>query len=746
MPLLGVVRDAWVRLFRMLVMAGGVEFNRCTRPVGAVGGCVLVCYFDGSDNAFDAAVYARWELESGEIIVNLVAAKARVAPMFVTSTPRMELEGATLLVRLALRIVLSLLEDPPKKAYFLGDSECILASREKQGGFFGEFFGNQIWEQFHNQQRLEEVLTVGEKGEWYWVSSENNAADRASRLNSSPADLALGSAWLEGPTYLKLPVKDWPMNRDFAERKSKLKVPADEVKRKFRNQVEIGSTKLNVFPGGPGNLDNFILEKFDHGMCTNSWDKLVRSTSFLFKWYAKMTCFGDQSVDMVAVVEMVAKEMAVTFWMRVAMPATNRAAASEKLKHLTPMQHPKYSDMLVVVGRSVSGLKLHYQKDYLPILMASTRTAWLVMMWAHSEDHAGVDVTLQTSLQVAWIVGGRVLARAIKKSCVRCRYLSKSLADQMMSVLPPFLSVPCPCFTYVAVDLAGPFLCKKEGASQVNRSNTGTVKVWAVLVVCLQVKALKIYLAGGLGTEDFLLAWDSFVADHGQPMVAYGDRGTNLVSAAKEGGDIDVPDYDWDKIAETAQGRTDWQFHPAGSQFRNGAVEVFVKKFKRTLKHKFMGKQMYILELQTSFKVVASILNSRPIYARWGNRGEDDPDYLSPLTPNMMLTGRANVEIPVRNYLASDKPLLRLQYVEETVSQWWHQFASQNFSSLVPRQKWYFERRNMACGDVVLVQYEGKYKPATYRLGGVTEVQKTVMGWSELSGWSTVCLLSCPIQ
>ena len=39
--LLGVVRDTWVRLFRMLVMAGGVEFNRCTRPVGAVGACVL---------------------------------------------------------------------------------------------------------------------------------------------------------------------------------------------------------------------------------------------------------------------------------------------------------------------------------------------------------------------------------------------------------------------------------------------------------------------------------------------------------------------------------------------------------------------------------------------------------------------------------------------------------------------------------------------------------------------------------
>ena len=94
-------------------------------------------------------------------------------------------------------------------------------------------------------------------------------------------------------------------------------------------------------------------------------------------------------------------------------------------------------------------------------------------------------------------------------------------------------------------------------------------------------------------------------------------------------------------------------------------MESVVKKFKRTLVHKFGSKLMFMLELQTCFKVVGSILNSRPIYARWGNRGEDDPDYLSPLTPNMLLTGRANTSLPPRNFGFSDKPLIRLRYVEE---------------------------------------------------------------------------------
>ena len=160
-----------------------------------------------------------------------------------------------------------------------------------------------------------------------------------------------------------------------------------------------------------------------------------------------------------------------------------------------------------------------------------------------------------------------------------------------------------------------------------------------------------------------------------------------------------------------------------------------MKKFKRTLKHRFAGKLMFMLELQASFKKVASILNSRPIYARWGNRGSDDPDYLSPLTPNMLLTGRANTEIPVRDYDTSDKPLCRLRYVEECVAQWWQQFITQNFSSLVPRQKWYYERRDTVVGDVVLIKYEGKCVPPSYRLGVTTAVEVD-------KEYSTVCLPS----
>ena len=727
----GDVRNLWVDMFRMLVKAGGINFRRATRPAGAVGRCILIGYFDGSNQAFSAVIYVRWAMEDGSIEVHLVASKAKVAPIHGTSTPRLEMDGATLLSRLMLRVVLAMLEDPPGQVFYCGDSETVLASREKAGGFFGEYFGNRIGEQIDNQEQVEKIVQVASGGEWYHVPGSENAADRASRLRSSPGDLGLDSEWMCGPAYLKKPVGEWPINRSFAEKKSKISFPPEEVSRKFRSKIETvgeilkgqgGVVQGDVDTGGPGSKDNYVLKMVEFGTKTNDWEELIRSTTFKFYWVAKCRCkrnMSDLSVDMMA------RELAETFWLRVAMPETNKAALAGKLKHLSPLQHSMYPDMLVVVGRAVTGFKQFFQKSYLPILMSGTRTAFLIMLWAHNLDHAGVDITFQTALQVAWVVGGRALARSIKKSCVRCRYLSKKLEGQQMGTLPQYLSVPSPCFTYVAVDLAGPFLVKKEGASKVTRRNTGTMKVWAVLIVCLQTKAVKIYMVGGLSTEDFLLAWQSFESDHGQPMIAHSDRGTNLVAAARENkSEAEVPAYDWESITRVTKGRTDWHFHPAQSQFRNGAVESMVKKFKRTLVHKFGSKLMFMLELQTCFKVVACILNSRPIYARWGNRGGDDPDYLSPLTPNMLLTGRANTSLPVRNYGFSDKPLFRLSYVEECISQWWGQFMSQNFSSLVPRQKWFFTRRNMKVGDVVLIQYEDKSKPGTFRLGVIIAVEE----------------------
>ena len=172
--------------------------------------------------------------------------------MLGSSTPSVELEA-----------VHALADDPPGVVMFMGDSQTILASREREKGFFGEFFGNRIGEQYDNIERMELLVNFDKPVQWYYVSTELNVADRGTSTLSVAEDLA---------------------------------------------------------------------------------------------------------------------------------------------QHLSPMKHTKYEDMVVVVGRASKGFKQLFQKEYLHVIMSSTRTAWLIMMWAHSQDHSGVDNTHLTSMQVAWVV------------------------------------------------------------------------------------------------------------------------------------------------------------------------------------------------------------------------------------------------------------------------------------------------------------------------------------------------------
>ena len=78
------------------------------KPSRAVDPCQLICFFDGSDNAFAAGTYIRWTLADDSSHVSLLCAKPRVAPLKRISTPRSELNDAVLASRLALSSVNSL--------------------------------------------------------------------------------------------------------------------------------------------------------------------------------------------------------------------------------------------------------------------------------------------------------------------------------------------------------------------------------------------------------------------------------------------------------------------------------------------------------------------------------------------------------------------------------------------------------------------------------------------------------------
>ena len=378
----------------------------------------------------------------------------------------------------------------------------------------------------------------------------------------------------------------------------------------------------------------------------------------------------------------------------------------------------KEQGMLVIRGRAAAGMLVLLGVEYLPVLMSSERIAVLIMLKSHIDsDHKSVDITLFKARHYGWIVGGRKLAKTVCKFCVRCRYLAKKQEQQKMAPLPKELCVPCPAFSNVGLDLAGPYRVTSMLKRRATRSGQGQLKVWAVLIMCLNTRALKVYLAPGYSTEDFMLAWTEFVADCGVPRRVHSDRGTQLISAADE---VEGPAYDWDKISEQ-DSRTAWNFCPSGSQWRNGAIESFVKRFKWSLSL-YQQSGMNYAELQSAFKRIASVLNSRPISARFGPRhSESDPDYLEMITPNMLLTARTGVDLPVREYADEESPSRRIAYKQKLESDWWQQWKVQCFDSLIPTKTWTVEKRGVKVGDVVLNSY--KDLSGTYKHGWVSSVE-----------------------
>ena len=95
-----------------------------------------------------------------------------------------------------------------------------------------------------------------------------------------------------------------------------------------------------------------------------------------------------------------------------------------------------------------------------------------------------------------------------------------------MAPLPAQLSVPCHVFTHVGLDLIGPFTVKKMGASKSTRGNVGTFKCWGLVILCLNIKAVKLYVVSGYSTAEFLLSYKQFTSDHGYPAYIHSDRGS----------------------------------------------------------------------------------------------------------------------------------------------------------------------------------------------------------------------------
>ena len=289
------------------------------------------------------------------------------------------------------------------------------------------------------------------------------------------------------------------------------------------------------------------------------------------------------------------------------------------------------------------------------------------------------------------------------------------MIGQLMADIPEHQLHPCPPFTHVSLDFAGPFRAKAMGNSRT------FIKLWGLVIICQNTRAVKMYATSGYSTDDFLTAYQRFTANHGNPSLVVSDAGSQLKKAGSIIEQGDPSRLDWEKIREgAAKSGTDWRVVEPGCQWRNGLAESAVKLVKSTLKLTISSQStLNYAELDTLFSSVANIVNQRPIAVR--DFTEDD---LHAITPNDLLLQRTKNTVPGFQYSTGESVTRRQEVLRELEQLWWDQWVIQVLPHLVPFKRWKIEHRNVQPMDIVLVLFEKKVSKGEYKLARVLKTHE----------------------
>ena len=178
-----------------------------------------------------------------------------------------------------------------------------------------------------------------------------------------------------------------------------------------------------------------------------------------------------------------------------------------------------------------------------------------------------------------------------------------------------------------------------------------------------------------------------------------------------------VKGFDQEKLKEFGADKgMMWHFSPPGAPWHNGCVESLIKSVKKALKIAIGDQVLSYPELQTVLFEVSNIVNERPIGAY--NNDINDGKYLC---PNQLLLGRASNRVPSGPFSDNYSCRRRHLFVQKIVNAFWKIWIRDYFPSLIVRQKWHVQKRNIQIDDIVLIQDLNAVR-GHWQLGKVTQV------------------------
>ena len=677
-PVTPDAKNEWCKFFKDLFLLEEVSFPRCLRPEGAVGNPSLIVFCDGSEEAYGAVAYVRWLLKDGKHASHLILAKCKISPIKMISIVRLELNGAVLGIRIK-SFIFQHSRYKFERVIFIVDSKIVHAMIKKESYGFNTFVALRVGEIQHSSEAID----------WYWVESSQNIADWVTRASTSPTDMGEGSKWQAGPTFLSLPVEQWPVVRDASE-------------------VDIPELRKTVMLA-KGKIENSLASRIDINRFS-CYQRLINTTARILRLFKRFK--GDNKQTSVLRISDI--EEAETFWIHEAQRELSGRLNEKSLLRLCARE---VNGKIIVGGRAERWMEATWNRQSFILLPQSHRLSFLIAASEHVRiGHLGISSTVATIRAKYWIFGVRKIVKKIRSNCLECKKRLLKFSRQIMSDLPVERLRPSPPFTNVGIDYFGPYTIKGEVQKRVRG------KCYGVLIVCMTMRAVYADIAQNYSTDGFLQVLRRFGSRHGWPSNMYSDQGTQLMAASSELKTV-ISGVDVNSIQELAVAhKTTWKFCPPDAPWMNGVTESLVKSIKRSINNAIGDHVLSFSEIQTTTFECSQLVNERPI-----GRHPTDPEDGSYLCPNDLLLGRSTSCIPQGPFTDDAKLSRRFCFIQCLVDHFWKKWTREYFPSLLVRSKWHVSKREVKIGDIVLIKDSNAIR-GKWRLGRVMQTYPSVDG------------------
>ena len=245
-------------------------------------------------------------------------------------------------------------------------------------------------------------------------------------------------------------------------------------------------------------------------------------------------------------------------------------------------------------------------------------------------------------------------------------------------------------FTSTGTDLMGPIQIK---------CGRNLLKRYVCIFTCLASRAVHFEIVQSLEASAFLQAFRRFCNRRNvKPRNLYSDNGGNFVAAKRE---IKEGVKRWNQRNlhnELRQVNTNWNFNPPCASHQGGFYETFFRLVRKLMKSIVGEATLDEFDLLTLMTEIEHILNNRPI-----TQLPSQPDDLSALTPNMILTGVTCENAPPDVFMKSDVYRRSWRKTQFLADEFWRRWMLEYLPLLQPRQKWFSCSPNLKPGDLVLV-------------------------------------------